>query len=78
MPNFTTEDLLQYVYQETSSTKTLAIKKALEENWELKEKLDALQDSIKGLDEIVESPRPQSIDAILNYARNTAAMEHHS
>ncbi len=77
MPNFTTEDLIQFVYQETSHEKALAIRKAVEENWELKEKLDALQDSLRGLDEIVESPRPQSIEAILNYARNTAAIEQH-
>ena len=77
MPNFTTEDLIQYVYQETSNEKSLAIKKALEENWELKEKLDALKDSLKGLDEIVESPRPQSVNAILNYARKTAPIEQH-
>ncbi|TDH20807.1 hypothetical protein EXU57_20645 [Segetibacter sp. 3557_3] len=77
MPNFTTEDLIQFVYQETSNEKAIAIRKAVEENWELKEKLDALQDSLRGLDEIVESPRPQSIEAILNYARNTAAVEQH-
>jgi hypothetical protein len=75
MANFMTEDLIQYLYGETSNEQSLAIKKALEENWELKEKLDILKDSLMGLDKIVESPRPQSIDAILNYARSSAEVE---
>ena len=71
MPHFTTEDLIQYLYKETSKNRLAAIEKALQSDWELREKLDVLKDSMQRLDKIVESPRPQSIDAILNYARNT-------
>jgi len=77
MPNFTTDDLIQYVYNETSFEQSLAIKNALEDNWELREKLDVLKDSLRGLDRIIESPRRQSIDAILNYARTSAEIEQH-
>ena len=75
MPNFTTEDLIQYLYKETSKEQTLAIEKALETDWLLQEKLDVLKDSAKRLDKMIKSPRQQSIDAILNYARSTSTAE---
>ena len=77
MPNFTTEDLIQYLYKETSIEQSLAIRNALNEDWELREKHDVLKDSLKGLDKIIESPRPQSVAAILNYARSSAEIEQH-
>ena len=75
MPNFTTEDLIQYLYHETSKGQSLAIEKALETDWELKDQLGILKDSMKSLDKMVKSPRPQSIEAILNYAKTTSTME---
>ena len=76
MPNFTTEDLIQYMYKETSQEQTLAIEKALQSDWALQDKLNVLKDSMTRLDKMVKSPRQQSIDAILNYARSTAEVEH--
>jgi hypothetical protein len=76
MPNFTTEDLIQYLYRETSKEQTLAIEKALQSDWALQEKLDVLKDSTQRLDKMLRSPRQQSIDAILNYARSAAEVEH--
>jgi hypothetical protein len=72
MPSYTTEDLLQFLYQETSKDQSLAIEKALRTDWALTEKFEALKDSLQRLDKMVESPRPQSVLAILNYARSSA------
>ena len=74
---FTPEELIQYLYKETSSEKTAAIETALQEDWTLREKLEVLKTSVKSLDRIVESPRPQVILNILNYAREsvTATVE---
>lgn len=74
---FTPEELIQYLYKETSSEKTAAIETALQEDWTLREKLEVLKTSVKSLDRIVESPRPQVILNILNYAREsvTASVE---
>lgn len=69
---FTPEELIQYLYQETSPEKTAAIEAALQENWTLREKLEVLKASVKSLDRVVESPRPQVILNILNYARESA------
>lgn len=69
---FTPEELIQYLYQETSPEKTAAIEAALQEDWTLREKLEVLKASVKGLDRVIESPRPQVILNILNYARESA------
>ncbi|MDF2186959.1 hypothetical protein [Paraflavitalea sp. CAU 1676] len=69
---FTPEELIQYLYQETSQEKTAAIEAALQEDWTLREKLEVLKASVSGLDRVVESPRPQVILNILNYARESA------
>jgi len=73
MTNYTSEDLIQYLYQETSEEETKAIEKALQTDWNLKEEFEALEATKQGLDKLIESPRPQSITAILNYAKTTAA-----
>lgn len=71
MTLYTPEDLLQYLYKETSPLQTEAIEKALFEDWTLREKLEVLQSSIKRLDTVVESPRTEVILKVLNYARET-------
>ena len=42
MHNFTQEDLLQFLYNETSIEKTAAIKEALVNDWNLREKFNFL------------------------------------
>ena len=70
---FTPEELIQYLYQETSPEKNAAIEASLQEDWTLREKLEVLKASVKSIDQVVmESPRPQVILNILNYARESA------
>ena len=69
MRQYTTEELIQYAYGETSAEQTQAIEKALETDWNLKEKLGALKGSMQQLDTVITSPREQSVMAILNYAK---------
>jgi hypothetical protein len=68
---FTPEELIQYLYKETSHEKTIAIEAALREDWTLREKLEVLKTSTEKLDSILESPRTEVILNVLNYARNT-------
>jgi len=75
MPEYTKEELIQYLYNETTGEQTLAIEKALQTDWDLQEKLNALKKSKDQLDTIVRGPRPQSIMAILDYARSSAVVE---
>jgi hypothetical protein len=71
MNNFTPEDLLLYLYKETSTETTAAIEKALENDWTLREKLAVLKASQQKLDAIVESPRTETVLSILRYAAKT-------
>lgn len=69
MTNFTPEDLLLYLYKETSTTKTKAIETALQTDWTLLEKLNVLKASMDRLDKITLSPRTEVILNVLNHAR---------
>ena len=71
MTLYTPEDLLQYLYKETSPQQTAAIEAALNEDWTLREKFEVLQSSANCLHTIIESPRTEVILQVLNYARDT-------
>jgi hypothetical protein len=71
MTLYTPEDLLQYLYKETSPSQTAAIEQSLKEDWTLREKLEVLQASVKRLDTALESPRTEVVLRVLNYARET-------
>ena len=72
MHNFTSEDLIQYLYKETSPEKTAAIGVALLTDWSLREKLDNLSATQSELNEIqLLAPRRQSIENILAYAEKS-------
>lgn len=73
MTNFTPENLLQYLYKETSPNDTAAIEAALEKDWTLREKLSVLKASMQRLDKIAVSPRTETVLNVLNYAREKSA-----
>jgi hypothetical protein len=69
MTNFTPEDLLLYLYKETTPEQTVAIEEALKKDWTLREKLTVLKTSMQRLDKIKQSPRTEVVLNILNHAR---------
>ena len=75
MTNFTPEDLLMYLYKETSVEQTTAIEAALEKDWTLREKMNVLKASMQRLDKITVSPRIEVVLNVLNHAREQAAEE---
>ena len=75
MTNFTPEDLLLYLYNETSAEQTSAIEVALEKDWTLREKLNVLKVSMQRLDKITTSPRTEVVLNVMNYAREQATEE---
>lgn len=80
MTLFTPEDLLLYLYKESSQELTIAIDAALKEDWTLREKLQVMQSSVEGLDRVVVAPRMEVILKVMQYARETAVepVHHHS
>ena len=75
MTNFTPEDLLLYLYKETTSLQTAAIEKALKKDWTLREKLSVLKASMQRLDKIKQSPRTEVVLNVLNHAREKSGQE---
>jgi hypothetical protein len=75
MPNFTPEDLLLYLYNETTSRQTAAIEKALKKDWTLREKLTVLKTSMQRLDKIKQTPRTEVVLNVLNYSREKTMEE---
>lgn len=69
MANLTPEDLLLYLYKETSEERTTAIESALKQDWTLREKLAVLKTSLERLNGIKKSPSTRAILNVLNYAR---------
>jgi hypothetical protein len=76
MPNFTPEELVQYIYGEVSQEMVQEIEKALPHDWTLHQKLAVLKESRQHLESIpMEQPRKQAVSAILDYARQNAEVE---
>lgn len=71
MHNYSPEDLILYLYKETSPQATAAIEKALEEDWTLREKLGVLKTSMERLNSITVSPRTEIVLNVLRYARES-------
>lgn len=69
MHNYSPEDLILYLYKETSPDTTAAIEKALQEDWTLREKLAVIKASMQRLDSITLSPRTELILNVLRYAQ---------
>ena len=72
MTLFTPEDLVMYLYHESTPEKTAAIELALQQDWTLREKFEVLRKAVVSLDQSLTSPRTESVLNVLNYARETA------
>jgi hypothetical protein len=57
------------MYNESNPSMKALIEKELEDNWTLREKLNVLKEAFERLNKMkLQSPRQQSVDAILEYA----------
>lgn len=68
MPSITQEDLLLYIYGETSTEKTAAIRAALKTDWNLNEQYRELVAAKESLGSVDIAPRKKALDFVLNYA----------
>ena len=72
MHSFTQEDLVQYLYNETSTEKSALIKAALETDWNLREKFEVISaQPLTAWKRSTLSPRKIAVDNILNYAEKS-------
>jgi hypothetical protein len=74
MTLFTPEDLLRYLYKESSHELTTAIETALKEDYTLRERMNELQASVNqmNVEKTLVSPRLAVVLKVLRYARETA------
>ncbi|MEO6733059.1 MAG: hypothetical protein ABIN01_17680 [Ferruginibacter sp.] len=71
MHSFTQEDLIQYLYKETSPEKSAILRAALETDWTLFERFEVISAAIDSLEKLTLSPRKIAVDNILNYAKKS-------
>lgn len=76
MTKFTPEDLVQYLYNETSVQKTAAIKAALNTDWNLQESFEHLVEAQRNLEKIKLSPRDEAVNRILQHTTKKAGQLH--
>jgi len=65
---FTENDLILYIYGETSEKQNSEIKSALICDSELNEKLNELRSVYVGLDNLIVSPSERAMQSIFNYS----------
>ncbi len=71
MPNFTTEDLLRYMYNEMSKEEKADLEQQLRNNWALREKFRVLKESENSLRKFtLQGPRSKTLQAIMQYANH--------
>jgi len=69
MPNFTTEDLLLYMYNELKPEETSKLESTLQTEWALKQKFQVLSEAEERLNHTrLSSPRSETVNAIMRYA----------
>lgn len=74
MQSITSEDLLLYLYGETTPQQSKEIASALQNDWDVKEKYELLKGSIDELNEISYAPEQKTIDKIMEYAQKSTEM----
>ena len=70
MYNFTPEEILLYLYTESTPELTFAMETELAKNWALREKLSVMKTAMERLNNITVSPRTEVVLNILRHASN--------
>lgn len=74
--NITQDNLIRYIYQETTEEESSLIEEALAGDFELKELYDSLLEGKAELDKVRMSPRQEVVNKIMDYSSRTAPQEH--
>ncbi len=77
MHNFTPEDLVQFLYNETPKEKSEAIEAALENDWTLREMFDVIVSAQQRLKALNLAPREEAVNKILRHAEKSMSELHH-
>ncbi len=76
MPEFTTEDMLLYLYNELTDKQKIALEQAMKKDWALREKFQVLKEALQKLNNAsLLTPRKQTVQAIMAYARKEKQLQ---
>jgi sulfur relay (sulfurtransferase) DsrC/TusE family protein len=64
---FTPEDLVQYLYKETTHEQNIAIENAMAADWTLREKFEVIKKAHARLEKFKISPRVETVLNVLKY-----------
>jgi hypothetical protein len=67
---FTQDDLIRFLYRETTEEENLELTRALKQDAELALQFNELQSLIQKLDDTLVEPSKKVIDSILNYSKS--------
>jgi len=73
MYNYTPEELLLFLYKESSAELTISIENELKTNWALREKLAVMNTAMERLNNLTVSPRTEVVLNILRHAQGVQA-----
>lgn len=76
MIRITPEDLIRYLYKETSERKTAVIRAALDADWNLQQSYKELLAAQKGLGKGTLSPRDEAVNKIIQHASQKLGQLH--
>lgn len=77
MTNFTTEDMIRFLYNELQQEAANEFNEALAKDWNLKERFKALQEAMTGLEGVQFSPSSKVLDNIMHYAEEKTLTKSH-
>lgn len=77
MDIFTPENMIRFLYKETTPEESAAIQLAIDNDWNLREKFETLKKGVEGLNEAKYSPRPSVIQSLMKYASMGNEVEQH-
>jgi len=77
MDIYTQENMIRFLYNETTAEETAAIQLALDTDWAFREKFEILKRAMDGLSTFSASPRPSVVQSLLKYAGIGKEVEHH-
>ncbi|MGK0388567.1 MAG: hypothetical protein ACI94Y_001297 [Maribacter sp.] len=72
--NYTTEDLIRFIYKETSAKESIHITEQIGADWKLKEEYQTLKEGYGKLPKVKFSPKKETLRNILAYS-STAQLE---
>ena len=75
--NFTLNDLIRFIYKETSTNETLAIEDALKYDFEFQEEYKNLLDATSNLPKVFFKPSQDSLSQILKHSRKSSLLAHY-